>query len=697
MQIKTLLFSFVLLLSISNVSSANDSIGAIGAGGIEFTKTKDISMEKEILSIYADRVRVEYEFINRSSRLIKERILFPMPFYSFDPGCSPTYTGDLQLFRVWVNGEETETEKVVRARLSGKDVTSELKQAGFDDEDIATFGGIKYYCGAIGYKPEVPEKFSQSMKSLAKLGLISRPSEGGDAMPLWQASNVYYWDQEFPPHKRISVVHEYVPFVGTGQGWFSLLVGDKFSKEKENTGFCIDKGTFAAAQMLNKRGPETPFLSEGAKVTVVDYVLSTGANWSGPIKYFTLNLIKTSPTDVVSLCFDGKFHKEDDVTLTSKVWNFLPAKDISVLFISHQVDEAKLATTQIYSKNTPSITAPEMVSVPSGEVDINPPGNNRIRKTVSVQSFEIGKFEVTQGLWKSVMGNNPSKFKTCGDNCPVEQVSWNDVLEFLGKLNQKTGKQFRLPTNIEWQYACFGGNSIGQAGEVGFCNSDFFPQVAWLLYNSDGQTHPVGQKKPNGYGLYDMSGNVSEWMQDCWSNDCGNATKYSIRGGSWQADPNFATVRSVLTIPASTKSDTLGFRLARTIYSDQKNISAISHSEPNAGDTASDYKIKTYSSDKELSANEMPELAKQLNCSACHAINSRVIGPAWVDVAKKYLHAETFEYGGKQYALEEGLLLKVSKGGSGHWGLLPEPALDPLGQRQSEIRELIKYILALAK
>ena len=159
---------------------------------------------------------------------------------------------------------------------------------------------------------------------------------------------------------------------------------------------------------------------------------------------------------------------------------------------------------------------------------------------VTLGDYYIAETEVTQSQWKAVMGDNPSHFKDC-DDCPVENVSWNDVQEFFARLNARAGSpRYRLPTEAEWEYAARGGaNSRGYQ----YAGSNDINKVAWYDDNSGDKIHPVKGKKPNELGVYDMSGNVYEWCSD-WYGDysAGSQTNpqgssggiYRVyRGGSW--------------------------------------------------------------------------------------------------------------------------------------------------------------------
>ena len=185
---------------------------------------------------------------------------------------------------------------------------------------------------------------------------------------------------------------------------------------------------------------------------------------------------------------------------------------------------------------------------------------------VKLNEYYIGKTEVTQALWLAVMGSNPSYFK--GDNLPVENVSWNECQKFIKKLNEKTGKTFRLPTEAEWEYAARGGDSSRGYKYSGSNNID---AVAWYEGNAKSKTHPVGTNQPNELGIYDMSGNVWEWCSDWYgnysskaqTNPKGAASGYNRvnRGGSWDFYArNCRSTRRSNFSPDNRNSD-VGFRL----------------------------------------------------------------------------------------------------------------------------------------
>jgi len=174
------------------------------------------------------------------------------------------------------------------------------------------------------------------------------------------------------------------------------------------------------------------------------------------------------------------------------------------------------------------------------------------------KNYELGKTEVTQGQWEAIMGSNPSRSTNCGDNCPVESVSWDDIQTYLQKLNARTGRQYRLPTEAEWEYACYGGSKTEYCGGV---NID---SVAWYNFNEkrNNATDPVGRMQANGYGLYDMSGNVWEWMENCYDSSC---VGRAVRGGSWVSNPQLAHAVNRINFGAASRSSFIGFRLARTL------------------------------------------------------------------------------------------------------------------------------------
>jgi formylglycine-generating enzyme required for sulfatase activity len=203
--------------------------------------------------------------------------------------------------------------------------------------------------------------------------------------------------------------------------------------------------------------------------------------------------------------------------------------------------------------------------------------------TVELSNFYLGKTEVTQAHWRQVMGNDPPdlEFKDC-DECPLEMVSWNDIQEFLQKLNELTGQTYRLPTEAEWEYAARGGNqSLGYQ----YAGSNDQGEVAWYHENSYDMgknhpnygTNPVALKKPNELGLYDMSGNVFELCADWYGKDYyagspqknpqgpSSGTRRVVRGGSWYNHGNDWRVAYRFRLNPVDRIGNFGFRLCRDL------------------------------------------------------------------------------------------------------------------------------------
>jgi sulfatase modifying factor 1 len=192
---------------------------------------------------------------------------------------------------------------------------------------------------------------------------------------------------------------------------------------------------------------------------------------------------------------------------------------------------------------------------------------------VCVKDFYLGKYEVTQGQWKKVMGKNPSFFNESDEN-PVENVSWNDTQEFIRRLSQMSANSYRLATEGEWEYAARNGRN----GEkwAGTSNESELREYAWFSGNSGNKTHPAGQKRPNGLGLYDMSGNVWEWVRDIYDEDYyrttpkndpqgpGSGQNRVLRGGAWIYEPWHLRVTARGRCSPAVRTNDAGFRLALT-------------------------------------------------------------------------------------------------------------------------------------
>ncbi|MBN2111385.1 MAG: formylglycine-generating enzyme family protein [Methanosarcinaceae archaeon] len=218
----------------------------------------------------------------------------------------------------------------------------------------------------------------------------------------------------------------------------------------------------------------------------------------------------------------------------------------------------------------------ELILIPAGEFQTDPDEHSNekmVHKVIVSKPFYLGKYLVTQKEWKEVMGNEPSCFK--GDDRPVECVSWNDVQSFVRKLNAwEDTDNYRLPSEAEWEYACRGGTITRYS--FGDDESEL-DEYAWYYSNSEHRTHPVGQKKPNPWELYDMHGNVWEWCQNRYTKshedasvdvspwEAANPSGLALRGGGWVNSARKCRSASRSSFNPDYGYYSLGFRLLRSL------------------------------------------------------------------------------------------------------------------------------------
>ncbi|MDX6575359.1 MAG: hypothetical protein QOE96_1312 [Blastocatellia bacterium] len=263
-----------------------------------------------------------------------------------------------------------------------------------------------------------------------------------------------------------------------------------------------------------------------------------------------------------------------------------------------QLEAAKTTTPANPTTTNSSSTLPRTRTNQTGiEFVLIPPGSfimgstngeaneNPVHRVTISQAFYMGKYEVTQAQWQSVMGNNPSFFKDCGGNCPVEQVSWDDAQNFINKLNESNdGFRYRLPTEAEWEYAGRAKTTGDRAGDV--------DSMAWHQFNSastahpNGMTHPVGEKAPNGFDLYDMLGNVMEWCEDWYDANYyasspatdpqgpGSGSFRVLRGGSFELSTSYLRSAKRFYYSPDNRSFVFGFRVVAVVRSDSNPTSS---------------------------------------------------------------------------------------------------------------------------
>jgi len=286
----------------------------------------------------------------------------------------------------------------------------------------------------------------------------------------------------------------------------------------------------------------------------------------------TANLLPYSATDQMNWSTSNSnvavVESDDKVVTMSK--GIVTAKSAGTAIITVTTKNGKHIAECTVTVINPE---PELVLVESGSFtmgctdgDCNEESNELPIHQVTLSSYKIAKYTVTQQQWEAVMGNNPSYHK--GADLPVERVSWPNVQQFIQKLNTLTGKNYRLPTEAEWEYAARGGN---KSKGYKYSGSNDINAVAWYSGNSGNKTHPVGTKTPNELDIYDMSGNVFEWCGDWYGAYTASAqtnppgpnsgTRRITRGGDFSVSTSFCRVSSRWSTSPSDYFPALGFRL----------------------------------------------------------------------------------------------------------------------------------------
>ena len=428
------------------------------------------------------------------------------------------------------------------AMLSNQLITPEVKTYKVGDYyDDGEKQGVVFWVDASGEHGKIvslteSSKIPWTSDKTEEKTIIDTNSEGDGAYNTNIVKQIYDWQSKYPAFKWCADL---------GEGWYLPAI-------EELKLFTLDNTVRNAInQTLATKG--------GTKIPDIGTVHWYWSSTESTVKYkgmFCVWLVTMSLGDT----YDYYKYLNYSVRAVSAFGNKSQAEAITTATYADSATANFGGFEMVFVKGgtfTMGATAEQGSDAGDGEKPVH---------SVTVSNFYIGKYEVTQAQWEAVMGKNPSRYK--GDNRPVENVSWNDVQKFIKKLNAKTGKKYRLPTEAEWEYAARGGNQSKGYKYSGSNNRD---EVAWYTNNSGKQTHPVGQKQPNELGLYDMSGNVWEWCSDWYgsyssgsqTNPTGpaNGSYRVLRGGGWFNSARGCRVSSRGGLTPSLCSSDYGFRL----------------------------------------------------------------------------------------------------------------------------------------
>ena len=327
MTIRSAILAVAFLAAAIVPGMANDSTAEIGAGGLVLAQTRDIAMESEILYISMDEVRVDYVFRNRSDHDVETVVAFPMPDLEVSPYWEvaiPNFEDNFLGFTVTVDGTAIRPELQQRALVAGVDVTDRVIAAGLPVAPIGAYLGL-----------DVGHLSDDALRDLEAWGIVTIEGDlGGGERPMvvaaWTLKSAYWWRMTFPVGREVAVEHRYTPAVGGAAGTYVLGDGTRTEPHPYYANkYCVDSGFMSAVR--KRAATET---DDGGHYSErwLSYVLSTGANWLGPIGTFRLIVDKGSTDNLVSFCGEG-VTKTGPTTFEMDLDGFVPERDLDVLFI----------------------------------------------------------------------------------------------------------------------------------------------------------------------------------------------------------------------------------------------------------------------------------------------------------------------------------------------------------------------------
>lgn len=336
------------LLCATHLAQANDGYAELGLGGvITLGKTQTVSLTQEVLDLSPGRIRVDYVFTRNTALTGPIPVLFPLPLYSAEVP-SALWAGAPRGFSVSVDGRPVPYRALVKGRLGPcdgapvtrgctTDVTAALKAAGLSDEQMAHYPVASPFFTSPGQRLPVPALTPDQTRQLLQQGLLIDEGPSDERpYPTWLADVSYVWDMDFGTRPRLAVSHQYVPFTSGGSNSYD------FTEDSLRNDYCADDGQIAAWQRLVAAASPAPEAYGPVAGSRIEYILTTANSWGGPIADFTLRLRKSKPSELVMLCFPGKFRRTDPLTLEVSLRNFEPRHELRVLFLN--VDPATAGT-----------------------------------------------------------------------------------------------------------------------------------------------------------------------------------------------------------------------------------------------------------------------------------------------------------------------------------------------------------------